>query len=49
MSISFLSFCKAPVGHMLGRQAVNRQAVVAAIHFGDSEADAVTLNGLDLD
>ena len=27
---------------MLGRKAVNRQAVVAAIHFGDSEADAVT-------
>src|SRR3546814_12848132 len=27
---------------MLGREAVKRQAVVAAIHFGDSEADAVT-------
>src|SRR5215813_1945233 len=27
---------------MFGRKAVNRQAVVAAIHFGDSEADAVT-------
>jgi hypothetical protein len=27
---------------MLRRKAVNRQAVVAAIHFGDSEADAVT-------
>jgi hypothetical protein len=27
---------------MLGRKAVNRQAVVAAIHFGDSEANAVT-------
>ena len=27
---------------MLGRKAVNRQAIVAAIHFGDSEADAVT-------
>src|SRR6516165_3197251 len=30
------------LGHMLGRKAVNRQAIVAAIHFGDSEADAVT-------
>jgi len=30
------------LGHTLGRKAVNRQAVVAAIHFGDSEADAVT-------
>src|SRR3546814_9471640 len=30
------------LGHMLGRKAVNRQAVVAAIHFGDGEADAVT-------
>jgi hypothetical protein len=27
--------------HMLGRKAVNRQAVVAAIHFGDGEADAL--------
>ena len=27
---------------MLGRKAVNRQAIVAAIHFGDREADAVT-------
>src|SRR4051812_19073875 len=28
-------------GHALGCEAVNREAVVAAIHFGDSEADAV--------
>ena len=27
---------------MLGRKAVNRRAIVAVIHFGDSEADAVT-------
>src|SRR3546814_4450951 len=25
------------LGHVLGREAVNRQAVVAAIHFGDVE------------
>src|SRR3954469_12181283 len=30
------------LGHMLGRKAVNRQAVVTAIHFRDCEADAVT-------
>ena len=29
-------------GHMLGRKTVDRQAVVAAIHFGDSEGDALT-------
>jgi hypothetical protein len=27
---------------MLGRKAVNRQAVLAAINFGDKEADAFT-------
>jgi hypothetical protein len=35
-------FIGRQLGHMLCRKAVNRQAVVAAIHFGDSEADAVT-------
>src|SRR2546430_3656687 len=35
-------FIGRQLGHMIGRKAVNRQAVVAAIHFGDSEADAVT-------
>ena len=35
-------FIGRQLGHMLGRKAVNRQAIVAAIHFGDSEADAVT-------
>src|SRR3546814_5211535 len=35
-------FIGRQLGHMLGREAVKRQAVVAAIHFGDSEADAVT-------
>ena len=35
-------FIGRQLGHMLGRKAVNHQAVVAAIHFGDSEADAVT-------
>src|SRR5262249_1654000 len=35
-------FFSRQLGHMLGRKAVNRQAVVAAICFGDSEADAVT-------
>jgi hypothetical protein len=37
---------------MFRRKAVNRQAVGAAIHFADSEADAVTLvviTGLLLD
>src|SRR3546814_15508585 len=35
-------FIGRQLGHMLGREAVKRPAVVAAIHFGDSEADAVT-------
>ena len=35
-------FIGGQLGHMIGRKAVNRQAIVAAIHFGDSEADAVT-------
>src|SRR5205814_9321237 len=35
-------FIGRQLGHVLGRKAVNRQAVVAAIHFGDGEADAVT-------
>ena len=35
-------FIGRQLGHMLGRKAVNRQAVVASIHFGDGEADAVT-------
>ncbi|MNV70142.1 hypothetical protein D3C71_1630880 [compost metagenome] len=35
-------FIGRQLGHMLGRKAVNRQAVVAAIRFGDGEADTVT-------
>ena len=35
-------FIGRQLGHMLGRKTVNRQAVIAAIYFGDSEADAVT-------
>jgi hypothetical protein len=35
-------FIGRQLGHVLGRKAVNRQAVIAAVHFGDSEADAVT-------
>ena len=30
------------LGHTLGRKAVNRQAVVAAVHLGHGKADAVT-------
>lgn len=29
------------LGHMFGGEAVNRQAIVATIHFGDGKADAV--------
>src|SRR4051812_40719613 len=36
------NFVGRQLGHMIGRKAVNRQAVVAAIHFGYSEVDAVT-------
>src|SRR5689334_25114838 len=35
-------FMGRQLGHMLCREAVNRQTVVAAIYFGDSKADAVT-------